>query len=452
MCAFFVGRRVELTLTASSDEFGQLETRKVRLGVVPLTDCAPIAIAYEMGLFQKWGLEVTLSREPSWANIRDKVAVGALDGAQMLAALPLATTLGLGGIARPMVTALSLDLNGNGITLSCDLWQQILHVDPAAAVARPLTARALQTVVARRKAMGAPPLTFAVVFPFSSHNYLLRYWLAEAGIDPDEDIRLIVVPPPLMVAKLEARHIDGFCVGAPWNQRAVELGIGRMAASTYEIWNNHPEKVFAVGRDWAERNPNTHRALLAAIIEACRWLDDPTHHQTAVQIIAGRGYVDVPEDIVAGSLTGAVKYGASEAPRRLPDFNVFFRYAANFPWRSHAEWTLTQMRRWGQIGPEIDIAATAAAVYRPEIYRDVADALGLSCPVTDRKIEGTHPATWSLDGSMGPIAMGSDVFFDGRIFDPDCLDGYLAQLGAIERADAPGGAERPPFTRNRRWT
>jgi nitrate/nitrite transport system substrate-binding protein len=393
----------------------------VRLGIIPLTDCVPLAIAQEKGLFRKWGLDVSLSREASWANIRDKVSIGALDGGHMLGALPLAATLGLGGVARPMITAFSLNLNGSAITISQDLWAQMLHADPSACIERPLTARALRRVVEQRRSMGAPPLNFAVVFPFSAHNYLLRYWLAEAGIDPDNDVHLTVVPPPLMVAKLAARHIDGFCVGAPWNQRAVELRVGRVALSSYELWNHHPDKVFGVARDWAERHPNTHKALLAALIEACQWLDEPAHRIEASAILATRHYVDVPEEIILMSMTGTVKAGADEPPRHYPDFHIFSRHDANFPWLSHAEWTLTQMRRWGQIGGGVDIPATAAAIYRPDIYRAVATALGLPTPSSDRKVEIS--------------------FFDGRIFDPADLPAYLAQFNSDPKSNATPGAQ-----------
>jgi nitrate/nitrite transport system substrate-binding protein len=406
----------------TSGTFGSLETGAVRLGVIPLTDCAPLAIAQEKGLFRKWGLDVSLSREASWANIRDKVSIGALDGGHMLGALPLAATLGLGGITRPMITAFSLNLNGSAITVSQDLWTQMLHADPSACIERPLTARALRRVVEQRRSMGAPPLDFAVVFPFSAHNYLLRYWLAEAGIDPDNDVRLTVVPPPLMVAKLAARHIDGFCVGAPWNQRAVDLRVGRVALSSYELWNLHPDKVFGVARDWAERHPNTHNALLAALIEACQWLDDPQHRLEASAILATRRYVDVPEEIVAMSMIGTMKYGADDPPRLYPDFHIFSRHDANFPWLSHAEWTLTQMRRWGQIGGDVDIPATAAAVYRPDIYRAVATALGLPAPTIDRKIE--------------------TAFFDGRLFNPTDLTAYSAQFRTSIDAAEGSAAQR----------
>ncbi|MBI3706344.1 MAG: ABC transporter substrate-binding protein, partial [Proteobacteria bacterium] len=387
-----------------------------------------LIVAQEKGFFRRHGLDVILSREVSWANIRDKVAVGALDGGQMLAAMPIAATLGLAGLAKPMITALSLDLNGNAVTVSQALYQQIVRLVPAAAGAPAAMAAGLKRLIDQRKAAGAPPLVLGVVFPFSSHNYLLRYWLATAGIDPDNDVRMAVVPPPLMIANLAARRIDGFCVGEPWNQRAVELGIGRVAIASYDIWNNHPEKVLGVARDWASRHPNTHRALIAAIVEAAQWIDDPSNRPEVARIIAGRAYVDVPEDIVAMSMTGTLKYGPDEPPRTLPDFNVFHRYAANFPWLSHAEWTLTQMRRWGQIDESVDIAAVASAVYRPDIFREVSAMLDLPCPVDDRKIEGRHAEPWTLDRASRPIAMGPDRFCDDRIFEPADTVGYLAGL------------------------
>jgi two-component system, oxyanion-binding sensor len=407
-----------------------LETRAVRLGVIPLTDCAPVAVAREKGLFAKYGLDVEIVREPSWSNIRDKVAIGALDGGHMLAAMPLSATLGLGGLGRPMVAALSLGLNGCAITVSTPLWRHMLEMDAAAGASALASAHALQKVIARRRASGAPPLTFAAVFPYSMHNYLLRYWLAAAGIDPDEDVRIRVVPPPLMVANLAARHIDGYCVGEPWGQRAVDLGIGRCAATTRDVWAGHPDKVLGFSAEWAARHPNTHRALIAAVIEAARWLDEPGNRAEAARVLAHRPYIDLPEEIIAASLIGRVRPGADEETFSVPDLHIFHNGAANFPWRSHAAWILTQMRRWGQIDEGVNIRATAAAVYRPDIYRDVAAALGLSYPAVCIKSEGHHAAAWSLDASPAPIAMGPDLFMDGRMFDPERLDDYIADFTA----------------------
>jgi nitrate/nitrite transport system substrate-binding protein len=399
----------------------------IRLGFIPLTDCAPLVIAQEKGWFRKHGLAVELVREPSWANIRDKVALGLLDGGHMLAPMPLAATLGLGGLNRAIITALSLDLNGSAITLSKSLWQQMLQVDAQAGASPLAGAAALRGVIERRRASGAAPLTFAAVFPYSMHNYLLRYWLAAGGIDPDADIRITFVPPPLMVDNLAARRIDGFSVGEPWNHRAVDLGIGRIAAATGEIWANHPEKVLGVSADWARRNPETHAALIAAIIEAGRWLDESANRAEAARIVAASPFVNAPEEIVALSLTGRLKPGDDEPARALPAFNIFHRCAANFPWVSHAEWMLLQMVRWGQLDAAIDIPAVAARVYRPDIYRAVALAQGLACPSVDRKTEGMHATPWTLGEASAPIAMGPDTFIDGATFDPAAVAAFQAQ-------------------------
>jgi len=408
-----------------------LEKTTLTLGFIPLTDCAPLVIAKEHGLFEKYGLDVTLSKETSWANIRDKVALGILDGAQMLAPMPLAMTLGLGPIHKPMVTALTLDLNGNAITVSNALHDRMQRADAAALRERPLSARALKAVIEEDRRAGRPPLTFAMVFPESTHNYELRYWMAAAGIDPDNDVRLVVVPPPQMVGRLEQGDIDGYCVGEPWNAQAVQAGIGRTLITKYEIWNNSPEKVLGVTQEWAEQHPNTHHALLLALLAACHWLDEPDHRIEAASLIARSVYVNAPEHVVRMSMTGTFQYAADEMPRALPDFNVFHRYAANYPWRSHAVWFLTQMLRWGQLQRPIELQAVASAVYRPDIYRQAAAELGLPCPGIDYKTEGKHNAGWKLYEGSSSLPMGADGFLDGRLFDPsqplDYLRGFAVQ-------------------------
>lgn len=404
---------------------GEPEKTRLKLGIIPLTDCAVIAVAKEKGYFRRHGLEVDISREASWASIRDKVAVGVLDGAQMLAAMPLASALGISGCHTPAVTAFSMDLNGNAITVSTDLYQRMEEADPQAMAERPITARALAKVILAAREAGRPPMTFGMVFPVSSHNYQIRYWMAAAGIDPDRDVRLIVVPPAQMVAHLKARHIDGYCVGEPWNQLAVEMGIGRVVITGYELWNNSPEKVFGVNRHWAQRFPNTHREAVGALMEAARWMDAPEHREEVVDIIASKAYVDAPARVVASSMTGTWRYSAGEAPVAMPDFNVFHRYAANFPWRSHGVWFLTQMVRWGQIEHTVNFRQLAESVYDSATYRAAAAELGLAAPLGDYKQEGGHPAPWSLDAGDGRIAMGPDRFFDGERFDPLAPVDYL---------------------------
>lgn len=402
-----------------------LEKTKLTFGFIPLTDCAPIVIAKEKGYFARHGLDVTVSKEASWANIRDKVGIGELDGAHMLAGMPIAATLGVGAVAKPTITAFSMDLNGNAITVSNSLYERMVAADPEAMKQRPTTARALKKVIDAERKAGKDPMTFAMVFPVSTHNYELRYWMASAGIDPDKDIRLIVIPPPQMVANLTAGNVDGYCVGEPWNERAVEAGIGRTLITNYEIWNNNPEKVFGVTQEWAQANPNSHRAAVMALIEAAEWMDKPENRAEVVRIISQKSYVNAPEAVVKMSMTGTFRYAKNEAPRPLPDFNVFHRYAANFPWLSHAEWFITQMYRWGQIEQPLDIRKTAAAIYRPDLYREAAGALGKAYPTIDRKTEGTHAAAWTLTQATKPIAMGPDRFFDGRTYDPAKLVDYI---------------------------
>lgn len=406
---------------------GWVEKPRLTLGFMPLNDCAPLVVALERGRFARHGLDVMLSREVSWANIRDKVAAGLLDGAHMLASMPLATTLGLGEVQQATVAPLSLDLNGNAITVSESLYRRMLDVDSGLFSRRPITAEVLKKLIDDDRQDGRPPLTFAMVFPFSTHNYVLRYWLAAGGIHPDRDVRLIVIPPPQMVEHLASGVIDGFCVGEPWNAAAVSAGLGRTLITDYEIWNNKPEKVFGVNRAWAEQHPNTLRAVLMALLEAAQWLDDPNNRAEASKILSRPEYVDVPAEIIGMSMTGSFRYAATENPSPLPDFHVFYRYAATFPWQSHAVWLLTQMVRWGQIGTEIDMCALARAVYRPDLYRVAAEGLGLCVPRGDEKTEGFHAGPWYVDGSPDPILMGPDRFIDGARFDPADPVGYLSQ-------------------------
>lgn len=404
---------------------GSPEKTRLKFGIIPLSDCALLVMALTKGYFAKYGLEVSLLREVSWANIRDKVQTGLLDGAQMLAPMPIASTLGIGGAKKSMITAFNIGLNGNGITVSNRLYQCMLEAEPSTAGAAELTANALKKVVDADKDAGRKPLTFAMVFPFSAHNYQLRYWLASAGIDPDSDVHLTVVPPPQMVEHLEDKSIDGFCVGEPWNEVAVARGTGRTLLINYTVWNNSPEKVFGVTSEWAERYPNTHKAVLMALMETAEWLDRPESRLEAVETISSERYVNVAVDIVKMSMGGTFRSARDETPRPMPDFNVFHRYAANYPWLSQAEWFITQMYRWGQLQEPLNIRQLAAQVYRPEIYREVAMALSKPYPLITHKLEGTHAENWTLREASRPIPMGADRFIDNRVYDPSDLIAYI---------------------------
>lgn len=399
-----------------------LEKTDITLGYIPLTDCALLVVAQEKGFFVKHGLKVALRREVSWANIRDKVLVGALDGAHMLAPMPLAATLGLGSPVCPMIAPISLGVNGNAITVSNALYKDMAAADRGNACA-PMSARSLDTVISDRKHSGKPLLTFAATFPFSMHNYMLRYWLAAGGIHPDRDMRIIVVPPPQMADALAAGAIDGFCVGEPWHQAAVTAGVGRIVITGYDVWNNAPEKVLGVAKSWADENPNTLDALVRALLEAAQWLDVPQNREPAAELLSR--YIDLPAGVIALPLLGKPRLSLDGASRDVPDFNIFHRYGANFPWVSHGVWCLSQMYRWGQFTVPCDIAAVARGVYRPDLFRKAAAALGVPAPARDMKREGGHGEPWTLDG----LALGADRFCDGRRFDPAQPDDYLEGFG-----------------------
>ncbi len=388
------------------------EKASLSLGFIPLTDCAPLVIAKEKGFFSAEGLSVALSRESSWATIRDKVAAGVLDAGHMLAPMPIAASLNLDGLNTPMLSAFSLGLGGNAITVSRALYQQLLAVDAHNMTGPYHSVQALKTLLLQNQRAGLPPLTFAHVFPFSCHNYLLRYWLASAGIDPDKDVRLVVIPPPLMAPALASGQIDGFCAGEPWNSQSIAQGTGAAITSTVDIWHNSPEKVLGVTCAWAQQYPNSHQALLRALLKSALWLEQTEHRAEACTLLTRKDYVPVNPAVLGVFERGEFQYCAGKPAVQVPDFNVFYRYAATFPWVSHAEWLIAQMQRWGHIQAPVDAQEIAAKVYRPGLYRQAAQALNLPYPLIDRKSEGTHPHSWQTASASGPIPMGCDYFFD----------------------------------------
>lgn len=393
----------------------QPEKTQLALGFIPLTDCAPLIVAREQGLFQKWGLDVKLKREVSWANIRDRVIIGELDGAQMLAPMPLACTAGLGSVTKAMLAPFVLNLNGNAITLSATLHQALVeqagNSDPDA------LGQALKQLVSRERAEGRPKRTFATLFPYSMHTLQLRLWLKHHGIEPARDVRIVVIPPPQMVANLDQGHVDGFCVGKPWNTLAVQQGTGHIAITGYAIWNNSPEKVLGVTRAWAEAHPQTLKALMAALYEACAWLDDPAHRLEAASMIADAHVIDAPEEAITPSLAGRLRMGRDESIVELPDFNVFHRYAANYPWWSQALWMLEQLRLDGDLagGQSPDTARLAAEVFDDRLYRELMQDLGEPLPAERSKREGVHATRWQ---DAGGLTLGADRFLNGQTFDP----------------------------------
>src|SRR5476649_2698056 len=373
-----------------------IEQPKLKIGYIPIIDCAPVILANELGAYERQGLEVEIRREVSWSNVRDKLALGVLDASHILAPLPLAITLGIDSVTVPLVNVMTLEVNGNALTLSNALWQEIEEAAPELASTRPLDARAIAAVVAKRAAAGRPQLVLASVFPYSVQQYMVRLWLSSGGLDPDRDVRLVTVPPPHTVAHLSGGVIDGYCVGEPWNQQSQALGIGRIALTGPDIWKGMPEKVLGTTEAFAEKNPNTVKALIKALLEACQWLDEPCNRAEAARVLSSPRYLNTPADVMARTL-------------EMPDFHVFHRDHANFPWRSHADWFLRQMVRWGQAAPTIDITATADRVYRTDIFRAAASELGIASPATDRLPPGGHgePLIPSIESTISSSRLRS---------------------------------------------
>ncbi|MFZ5655248.1 MAG: CmpA/NrtA family ABC transporter substrate-binding protein [Pseudomonadota bacterium] len=378
------------------------EKTVLQVGFMRLADAAPLIVAQECGCFARFGLEVELVREVSWANIRDRVTVGALDAGQMLAPMPLMTSLGVGGLRCPLLTGLVLNLNGNAITLAAGLHERL--GGPGGAPEDPL---AVAQALARRVAAGGERLTMATVYPFSTHTLQLRLWLAAGGLDPDLCLRLVVLPPEQMVDSLARGIIDGFCVGEPWNSVAVQAGVGVIAASGYAVWNNAPEKVLGVTAAWHRAHPGAHLRLRLALMEAARWLADPAHREAAAELLALPRYLDLPATQLLPALTGRHQYRRNGPVVENRDFLVFHRYQAGFPWRSGAECLVRQgLELLGRSLPAEEVAALADDCYRTDLYREAAAVLGWICPARDRKAEGEHAAPYELEPG---VRLGPDL-------------------------------------------
>ncbi|TIO75774.1 MAG: ABC transporter substrate-binding protein [Mesorhizobium sp.] len=398
---------------------------QVTAGFMPLFDSAVLVAAGEMGFAAREGIALKLHRETSWANIRDRIAIGHFDVAHMLGPMPLACSLGLTPLASETIVPFSLGLGGNCVTVSNAIWEgmaahgAVPDLDPARAGA------ALGALIRERTADGREPLRFAVVHPHSGHNYELRYWLAACGIDPDRDIEIVIVPPPFMTDALAAGRIDGYCVGEPWNSAAVAAGIGRIVTVKALLWRNSPEKVIGARRAWAEENPETLAALLRALHHSARWCQNPANRSELAALMARPDFLGQPETIQMPILTGQLQLGAGEA-RNVEDFFLPFDKAANFPWKSHALWFYTQMVRWGQLPHTPQNLAIARDCYRPDLYRSALKPLGVALPGANAKVEGALKVATPVGSAGASLVLGPDGFFDGQIFDPDRIDAYIA--------------------------
>ncbi len=367
------------------------EVADLRFGMIALTDCSPIVIAHEKGMFKKYGLNTVVNKGASWASIRDALSNGDVQATHMLLGMPIASTLGLlGSPKKPMVIPWILNRNGQSITLKADLKGKV-GADP-----KPLKALAAAAVAA-----GAP-LTFAMTFPPGTHAMWLRYWLAAGGVNPDKDVSLITIPPPQMVANMKVGKMDGYCVGEPWNARAVADGIGFTALNTQDIWKDHPEKVCAFTAEFADKNPKTVKAVLRALHDTSVWLDHLPNRVEQADIVSRTTYINCPKDIILGRLQGTYDYGDGRKGQD-PGYMIFSSRNCNYPQPKYATWWMTQFQRWGMVTGAQDYAGIAKQVMRNDLYEEAMKSMGYKHGGLDNKPE---------------------KLFDGVVFDPAKADAY----------------------------
>jgi nitrate/nitrite transport system substrate-binding protein len=369
------------------------ETPKVRIGIIALTDCSSIVMAHELGLFKKYGIESIISKEASWAVIRDRLSLGENQATHLLLGMPYASTMGLlGSPVTPMIIPFYLNRNGQAITLTKDLLAKGVK-----------TPQVLKPLAEESKRAGKP-MTFAMTFPPGTHAMWMRYWLAAGGINPDKDVTLITIPPPQMVANMKVGKMDGFCVGEPWNARAIADGIGFTAITTQQIWRDHPEKVLGLTEEFAEKHPRTVKALLRALLEASQYIDKLENRPHVAEVVARPQYINTQKEVILGRLLGQYDYGDERPAEQDPYYMTFFDRHTNFPWKSHGIWWLSQFRRWGMAKEEVDYTGLVNRVHRPDIFREVAKDMGIDPPEEDMKKE---------------------TLFDGVEFDPAQPEQYV---------------------------
>lgn len=368
------------------------EVDTMKFGMIALTDCAPLAIAHERGLFKKYGINSVISKGASWAAIRDSLSNGDLQATHMLLGMPIASTMGLlGSPKKPMVVPWLLNRNGQGISLKNELKGKV-GADP----------KALKPFVDEAKAKGSP-MTFAMTFPPGTHAMWMRYYLGAGGINPDKDVALITVPPPQMVANMKIGKMDGFCVGEPWNARSITDGIGFTSMTTQDMWKDHPEKVCAFLAEFAEKNPKTVKAVLKALNEASVWLDEMANRPEACEIIGRPTYINCPKELILGRMQGVIDYGDGRKKTEDTYYMTFSKRNCNYPQPKYCAWWLSQFRRWGMVEGAPDYAGVSKQVMRPDIYEEAMKEIGYAHGGVDHKPE---------------------TLFDGVTFDPAQPEAY----------------------------
>ena len=398
---------------------------RIRIGFLPLVDAALPILAREQGFGEEQGLEIELVRDMSWATVRDRLLYGHTDAAHMIAPLAIATALGRGRPAEAMTVPFVLGLNGNAVTFSVPLAAETLEGDT---LGDPRAVGARLRAVAEARAKAGRMLRFGVVHRYSSHNYMLRYWLAAVGIRPGVDVEIVTISPPFAADALAAGVIDGICVGEPWNSVAVDRGVGRIALVTAQIWQRGVEKVLAMRTETAERSPDITARLLRALHAAAASFVAPDTAEASAAILARADYLDAPQEAVLRAITDRVRLAEGQPPAHIPDFMFQYREAANFPWRSQAAWLYSQMLRWDGTPFSAEEAARAEGVFRPDLYRAALAGSGAVLPGASSKLEGAIGESLGAGSVQGRLMLGADRFFDGRAFDPDDIPGYLGGL------------------------
>lgn len=392
----------------------------MRIGFLPLVDAALPILAHELGYAREHGLNLELVRDMTWATVRDRLLYGHTDAAHLVAPLAIATALGRDRPAVPMAVPFVLGLNGNAITFSTALADAVGLGDT---LGDPLAiGAALKRVASQRR------LRFGVVHRYSSHNYMLRYWLAGVGIRPDEDVDIGVTSPPFAADALAAGEVDGICVGEPWNSIAVDRGVGRIALATAQIWRRGVEKVLALRADVAEERAEAVQRLIRALRDAAAHFVEPDQAGNCAEILARPCYLDASADAILRAITDRVRLRRGGEPVHYPDFMFQYREAANFPWRSQAAWLYSQMIRWDGTPFDAEEARRASEVFRPDLYRAALAGSAEPLPGASSKLEGALEGPTGAGSTQGRLMLGADRFFDGRAFDPDDIAGYLARL------------------------
>jgi len=397
-------------------------TETMRVGFLPLVDAALPILARELGFAEEEGLALDLVRDMSWATVRDRLVYGRTDAAHLLAPLAIATTLGLERPAAALSVPFVLGLNGNAVTLSNALADEVVH---DAGLADPVESGRLLAKVAHERAAGGRKLRLGVVHRYSSHNYMLQYWLRGSGAAMD-DIDIAVIAPPFAADALAAGEVDGICVGEPWNSVAVDRGVGRIVTVTSRLWRRGVEKVLAMRSDALDGDPDRAQRLVRALYRAGEAFIDPERLSSNAALLAGADYLDGSAAVIERAISDRIVLRAGAVPTHIPDFMFQHREAANFPWVSQGAWLYAQMVEAGHLAANEADYLRAQGVFRPDVYRAALAGTGVPLPGARSKLEGGVSQPTAVGTTQGKLTLGPDNFFDGRQFDPDRLDEYLA--------------------------